>query len=139
MSIRYYDRDSVIRNKYVDLPVSVSGMTVTVGKGSFKILGTSYFLMEDEEVEIELFDTNATYFGWLVYDNEAEETRLFVDRAVRNGERRHDFEKDTRFHRLHNLFLLTVFPGITSLDDVEEGDFTVYRYVEVPEQRPNVP
>lgn len=108
----------------IDLSVSVSGMELTVGAGTFNHQGAEYELTEDVVTDFgtEAFDRHI--FGWLVeVVADGEITVLFDERGP--GDAAYVFLPDGPY-RLIERYLTAVVPaGTTDLEDAGV-ELTVY-------------
>ena len=115
----------------VDLPVSSSGMNITVGSAFF-VLGSSYSLTEDFTATLTADPANETWYTlYLAIENSTGGVVVFMDDIVKDGAEEVYSWKGGPFTRLHQIMSIVVPAGTTNLDNVGA---TVWVIVEQPEE-----
>jgi len=103
---------------FFDLPVTVSGFVVTVGKGSFKIAGKVYDFLEERVFEAVPATTKVTEVRGFIAENLATGfAELLVDEVL-PGEAAY-MPDGVTYKLLLPLFQFDLPPTATSLDEVE--------------------
>jgi len=105
----------------VDLPLIFSGMTLTVGAGSFLVDGTSYVLLEDYDYEVVPHETEVMWLDVYLVRVKADGGVgvLVVDTVPAEGADLFRFDDACPWEHLHLQAVLAVPPGAVSLDAVE--------------------
>lgn len=125
--IQYVDIVSGEDNR-VDLPVSISGMVVTVGAGSFTHVGVGYQLDEDVETDLLIDADSRVAFGYLVRVVETGEITVLWD-TVKPVDWPFVFEADGPYELLHKLVTADIPAGVSDLI-AENVVFQCFRIVE---------
>ena len=98
-----------------NLSVSVSGLSITVGAGTFRVMGERV-LLEDQVFVVEPDDERVLHInGYLAEDRSMGGTVLLVDERF--------IDEDSyvweEYKPLHRLFSFAIPPAISSLDEVD--------------------
>ncbi len=103
----------------VDLPVTIEGLKLTVGRGDFRVQGQTYTLPEDQEITFEPAQERISVHGYLAHDSVTNETFVLADIVPEVFGQFDHFEwAESSFQPLHVLFVFTIPPGTSNLDDV---------------------
>ena len=128
--ITYIDRDNLVSNRSIDIPISLSGMTMVVATSSFVIGKDTYEISEDEEIDITPPEVPTSYLVWLVQEIDSGDVRVLLDKE-NQYEGRYNF-RSGRFKILHQLAYFSLEPSVDDLDQIE---IRVHRFLPVMEQR----
>lgn len=116
------------------LSVSVSGLTLTVGAGSFKREGQDYVLAEDEEWEATNRPTKADASGYLVIEKATGQVGVFVDDVVHDGVDVPYVFNGSPFKVLQTLFHMDIPANTADLASVDVTVFCLRDRAEKPEE-----
>jgi len=119
-------------SNFVELPVEVEGLTVTIRAGSFGVGRVTYELGEDHFFTLDSMTSRCALSVYLVQEKATNEVTLLVDDAPHGQGYR--WEKDDPYINLH-LFLLADIPPDTS--DLATVDMRVFRCVKPKEEVSN--
>lgn len=98
----------------IDLSLSMSGLTITVGAGSIVSEGTSYALASSEAHTVGSYAVSCTVMGSLVLDA-SNSLHVFVDEFVHDGvDVTYDFDSSP-YTLVSPLYLVEVPAGTTDL------------------------
>jgi hypothetical protein len=118
----------------IDLPVSVEGLTITVGAGEFNCAGTPFELSEDTEYEVEPRGVKFGVSGYLARSRSSGDVVVLVD-EVSAGEPVYDSSDPAAPYELMILLFTAIIPPeVSSLDNVEVRVTRVRRVEDVEDQ-----
>jgi len=125
--IEYVDIFSGVENR-VNLPVSTTGTSVTIGAGPFTFLGQAYELDDDVDTDLGVESFNRIAFGYLVRVVATDEITVLWD-SMAPGDWPFVFEVGGPYQLIQKLVALEIPADANDLS-AENVDFKCFRLIE---------